>query len=81
MSVIVTSRSIAKSYLNLMGVSYLELVMSKKENQVESKTDKNNAKAQYSSPQLVNYGDIRELTLTAQKAVAPDNPGMEENMT
>ena len=47
--------------------------MIKKENQVGSKTDKTNVKAPYRSPQLVTYGDIRELTLNAKKGVK-DNP-------
>jgi hypothetical protein len=55
--------------------------MIKKENQTVSKTDKTNGKAPYSSPKLVTYGDIRELTLLAQKAPRADNPGMENNMT
>jgi len=46
--------------------------MIKKENQVGSKTDKTNVKAPYRSPQLVTYGDIRELTLNAKKG-NPDN--------
>jgi hypothetical protein len=55
--------------------------MIKKENQTESKTYKANVKTPYSSPQLVTYGDVRELTLTAQKSVRNDNPGQENNMT
>jgi hypothetical protein len=47
--------------------------MIKKENQVGSKTEQTNVKAPYSSPQLVTYGDIRELTLTAAQG-ANDNP-------
>jgi hypothetical protein len=46
--------------------------MIKKENQVGSKTDKTNVKAQYRSPQLVTYGDIRELTLAGGRR-NPDN--------
>jgi hypothetical protein len=36
--------------------------MIKEENQTESKTDKTNGKAPYSSPQLMTYGNVRELT-------------------
>jgi len=49
--------------------------MIKKENQVGSKTDKTNVKAPYRSPQFVTYGDIRELTLTADIGGAPDRAG------
>ena len=55
--------------------------MIKEENQIENKTDKTKDKAPYRSPQLVTYGDIRELTLLAQKAPRSDNPGKENNMT
>jgi hypothetical protein len=41
--------------------------MIKEENQTESKTDKTNGKAPYSSPQLMTYGAIRELTQTSAK--------------
>jgi hypothetical protein len=47
--------------------------MSKKKNQVGSKTDKTNNKAPYSSPRLAPYGDIRELTQNSGNKGAPDN--------
>lgn len=51
------------------------------EKQIEKNTDDPNLKRPYSRPQLVVYGDIREITLTKQKNGAPDNPGKEVNMT
>jgi hypothetical protein len=47
--------------------------MIKEENQPESKTDKTNGKAPYSSPQLMTYGDIRELTGAARPSMAKDS--------
>ena len=58
-----------------------ELVMIKKENQKGTEIDKTNDKAPYRSPQLVIYGDIREITQLSQKAPMSDNPGNENNMT
>jgi hypothetical protein len=55
--------------------------MIKKEKQMGSEIEKSNDKAPYHSPQLVIYGDIRDITQTAQKAPSADNPGMENNMT
>jgi hypothetical protein len=55
--------------------------MSENEKQVENNTDDPNLKRPYSRPQLVVYGDIRDITLTKQKGGAPDNPGQERTMT
>ncbi len=46
--------------------------------QSQSKTAK---KLIYNTPILRIFGNIRELTLTSQKAGSADNPGMETNMT
>lgn len=53
--------------------------MIKKENQVGSKTDKTNVKAPYRSPQLVTYGDIRELTLNARTGVKDNSRADNDN--
>ena len=55
--------------------------MTEKEKDVVTKTGELGDKAPYRSPQLVTYGDVRELTLLTQKAPRSDNPGMENNMT
>jgi hypothetical protein len=55
--------------------------MTEREKDVITKSGEPSKKAPYRSPHLVVYGDIRELTLTAQKAVASDNPGKDMNMT
>jgi hypothetical protein len=55
--------------------------MTEKDGNAESKIDKHRSKAPYNSPQLVMYGNIREMTLNAQKAPAPDNKGQDMNMT
>ena len=55
--------------------------MTEHEKQIEKNTDDPNPKRPYSRPQLVVYGDIREITLTKQTNRGPDNPGQEMNMT
>jgi hypothetical protein len=55
--------------------------MTEHENRIEKNTDDPNLKRPYSRPQLVVYGDIREITLTKQKGRAPDNPGQDRTMT
>jgi hypothetical protein len=55
--------------------------MTENENQTEKNIDNPDLKRTYSRPQLVVYGDIREITLTKQKGGAPDNPGQERTMT
>jgi hypothetical protein len=55
--------------------------MTEREKDVMSKSGELGKKAPYRSPHLVVYGDIRELTLTAQKAAAADNAGKDMNMT
>ena len=55
--------------------------MTEHEKQIEKNTDEPNLKRPYTRPQLVVYGDIRDITLTKQTDKAPDNPGQEVNMT
>jgi hypothetical protein len=55
--------------------------MTEHEEQTDKNTDDPNLKRPYSRPQLVVYGDIREITLTKQKGRAPDNPGQDMTMT
>ena len=55
--------------------------MTENEMPVGMKTDLSNPKIPYSRPQLVVYGDIREITLTKQTSKRSDNPGQENNMT
>jgi len=45
------------------------------------KIDGFDSKETYRRPQLVVYGDVREITLTKQAAKTTDNPGKEVNMT
>jgi hypothetical protein len=55
--------------------------MTENEKKIEKKTDDPNPKTPYTRPQLVVYGDIRDITLTKQKGGAPDNPGQDRTMT
>jgi hypothetical protein len=55
--------------------------MTEKEKDVLTKPGELDKKAPYRSPQLVVYGDIREITLTTQRAGSADNPGQDMNMT
>jgi hypothetical protein len=55
--------------------------MTEKEKDLVTKSGELGKKAPYRSPQLVAYGDIRELTLTAQKSTNADNAGKDMNMT
>ena len=55
--------------------------MTEKEKDLVTKSGELDKKTPYRSPQLVVYGDIREITLTTQKAGAADNPGKDMNMT
>ena len=45
------------------------------------KIDGCDSREPYRRPQLVVYGDVREITLTKQAAKTTDNPGQEVNMT
>lgn len=49
--------------------------MTKNEKQIE------NPKTPYSRPQLIVYGDIREITLTNKEGKAPDKPGQQQYRT
>jgi len=55
--------------------------MTEKEKDLVTKSGGLGEKAPYRSPQLIVYGDIREITQTSQKAGMADNPGMDSNMT
>jgi len=55
--------------------------MVEKEKHVGSNPGKQEDKAPYRAPRLMIYGDIRQMTLTAQRAMSADNPGMDMNMT
>jgi hypothetical protein len=55
--------------------------MTELENELEKKPGDIEEKAPYHSPKMVVYGNIQEVTLTAQKAMNSDNPGMDMNMT
>ena len=52
--------------------------MTEYEKQMEN-TDDPNHRAPYSHPQLVVYGDIREITLARERGEERDNPGPGSN--
>lgn len=55
--------------------------MAEKDKHIGCEPGNRGDKVPYSMPRLVVYGDIRELTLTAQKAKNTDNKGQDMNMT
>jgi hypothetical protein len=57
--------------------------MTENEKHIENNTEDPKPKTSYNSPQLVVYGDIREITLASKLGEAMDNakPGQNLNMT